>query len=78
MSALIYFFVFALFVANLIAGVFIWFHIVTTSYNRHRFGTDTAPRQHSTAPSTDEIATFLAAWRAARQSEEEVAPRLRA
>lgn len=77
MSTLLYLSVFTLFVMNLVAGVFIWFHLVTVSYNRYRFGTDTAPKQTSTT-SADEVAAIMAAWRAARQSEEEVAPRLRA
>ena len=77
MSTLIYLSVFTLFVMNLIAGVFIWFHLVTVSYNRYRFGTDTAPKQTSTT-SADEVAAIMAAWRAARQSEEEVVPRLKA
>lgn len=77
MSTLIYLSVFTLFVMNLIAGVFIWFHVATVSYNRYRFGTDTAPKQTG-ANSADEIAAIMAAWRAARQSEEETVPHLRA
>lgn len=77
MSTLIYLSVFTLFVMNLIAGVFIWFHLATVAYNRYRFGTDTAPKQHSIT-SADEVATIMAAWRTARQSEEETVPRLRA
>lgn len=78
MSTLIYLSVFTLFVMNLIAGVFIWFHVATVSYNRYRFGTDTAPKQVSATTSADEVAAIMAAWRAARQSEEEVVPRLKA
>lgn len=77
MSTLLYLSVFTLFVMNLVAGVFIWFHVATVSYNRHRFGTDTAPKQTG-ATSADDVAAIMAAWRAARQSEEEVVPRLRA
>ena len=77
MSTLIYLSVFTLFVLNLIAGVFIWFHVATVTYNRYRFGTDTAPKQHSTT-SADEVATIMAAWRTARQSEEEIMPHLKA
>ena len=77
MSTLLYLSVFTLFVMNLVAGVFIWFHLVTVTYNRYRFGTDTAPK-HMGATSADEVAAIMAAWRAARQSEEEVVPRLKA
>ena len=81
MSTLLYVFIFTLFVMNLIVGVFIWFHVATVAYNRYRFGTDTAPKQTGTTRTTtsaDEVAAIMAAWRAARQSEEETVPRLRA